>query len=304
MADMALPDGLVAFGPNANCTLNQSPLEWSLLRYKPSIPANVFFLAAFGLCLAIHIVQGFWLKTWGFLISMACGCIMEIVGYIGRILLYDNPFGFPGFLMQIICITIAPVFYCAAIYVVIAQTIVYLDASISRFQPRLLYQVFIPCDIISLILQAIGGALSVVADSKNDIHRGEQISLAGLIFQVVALGCFTIIFVEYLYCFYRSTSNSILLAKSRLFLGFLLLAVLFILIRCVYRIIELKEGYFSEIFRDEPLFIALESCLMLASAFCLNIGHPGLFFPQYREIKGESTQYPLVPVKIKTHTGK
>ena len=47
--------------------------------------------------------------------------------------------------------------------------------------------------------------------------------------------------------------------RMKFFLTFLFLSILFILLRCVYRIVELREGYFSEMFRDEPLFIALES---------------------------------------------
>ena len=32
---------------------------------------------------------------------MACGCICEMLGYGGRIMLYNNPFTFTGFLLQI-----------------------------------------------------------------------------------------------------------------------------------------------------------------------------------------------------------
>lgn len=61
----------------------------------------------------------------------------------------------------------------------------------------------------------------------------------------------------------------------KFFLTFLFLSILFILLRCVYRTVELREGYFSEMFRDEPLFIALESCVISVAIICLTIGHPG-----------------------------
>ena len=32
---------------------------------------------------------------------MACGCASEMIGYGGRLLLWENPFGFAGFLVQI-----------------------------------------------------------------------------------------------------------------------------------------------------------------------------------------------------------
>ena len=96
-----LPDGLIAFGPLANCTLDLCPLEWSILRYQPIISANAVFIAVFGLSLLIHCFQGWRSKTWGFAASMLSGCILEIIGYVGRLIIHDNPFSFNGFLMQI-----------------------------------------------------------------------------------------------------------------------------------------------------------------------------------------------------------
>lgn len=98
---MSLPDGLVAFGPDANCTLELCPLEWSILRYQPSIPASGTFIALFSLALVIHAIQGIRARTWGFMGSMISGCVLEIVGYVGRLIIHDNPFDFQGFMMQI-----------------------------------------------------------------------------------------------------------------------------------------------------------------------------------------------------------
>lgn len=96
-----LPNGLITFGPLANCTLDLCPLEASLLRYRPSIPANAVFIAIFGLSGLVHAFQGYKFKTWGFMSSMLAGCILEIIGYVGRLIIYNNPFDFNGFLMQI-----------------------------------------------------------------------------------------------------------------------------------------------------------------------------------------------------------
>lgn len=132
-----LPNGLISFGPDANCTLDTCPLEASILRYQPSIPANAVFAGVFGLSLIIHAFQGIRMRTWGFMASMIAGCILEIIGYVGRFIIHDNPFDFNGFLMQIsmcsmvrwkeylltliVCITVAPVFFSAAIYVLLSQ---------------------------------------------------------------------------------------------------------------------------------------------------------------------------------------
>lgn len=48
---------------------------------------------------------------------MVLGCIDEILGYVGRILYWQNPWAKGGFIMQIVLITIGPVFFSAVIYV-------------------------------------------------------------------------------------------------------------------------------------------------------------------------------------------
>ena len=138
-------------------------------------------------------------------------------------------------------------------------SIIQVDPSISRFRPSLIYWIFIPCDIVSLVLQAVGGALSCFASSKADVQVGVDISLAGLVFQVVCVACFCGLFADYLLSCKRCRAWLNINGRMKLFLAFLFLSVLFILIRCAYRIVELREGYFSELFRDEALFIALES---------------------------------------------
>ncbi|KAF4892832.1 Glutamyl-tRNA(Gln) amidotransferase subunit A [Colletotrichum viniferum] len=273
-----LPDGLIAFGPNANCTLELCPIEWSILQYRPSVPASAIFISLFAIALVGHAIQGIRSRTWGFMGSMISGCILEIVGYIGRLLIYDNPFNFEGFLMQIVCITVAPVFFSAAIYVLLSQTINHLDPSLSRVKPKLFYWIFIPADVVSLILQAVGGGSSSVSTTKEAVDRGVNISLAGLVFQVFSLVIFAILFMDYMVRYNRSIGRSKMNGKLKFFLLFLGLSTFFILLRCVYRIVELHEGYFSHWFRDEALFIALESAVMVIAVFCLNIGHPGLVF--------------------------
>ncbi|KAF5604382.1 phospholipid-translocating ATPase [Fusarium pseudoanthophilum] len=290
MSHTPLPGGLISFGSDANCTLELCPLESSILRYQPNLPANAIFIGVFGLSMALHIFQGIKMKTWGFMASMMAGCILEIIGYIGRLIIHDNPFDFIGFLLQIIMITIAPVFFSAAIYVLLSQVINFVDPNVSRFSPKYFYWIFIPSDIISLILQAVGGAVSVVSTAQEDVKTGEDISIAGLVFQVVTLLCFVALFIDYVFRASKSPARYRLTKPILTFLFFLFLSTIFILIRCGYRIAELNGGYFSAIFRDEGLYIALESCMMCIAVLLLNAGHPGYAFKETPEFTKEMDQ--------------
>jgi hypothetical protein len=95
------PPYAIGYGPNENCTLAICDPRASVLRYQPSLSANAAFVALFGLSMAIHVVQGLRWRTWAFTIAMFLGCAIEMVGYGGRLMMHQNPFSFPGFIIQI-----------------------------------------------------------------------------------------------------------------------------------------------------------------------------------------------------------
>lgn len=90
-----------AFGPDSPCNLDICPIEWSIYTFRPSLAGNITFLALFALIGIVHGYLGFRWKSWGFMAGMLMGCVAEIAGYIGRIMLYYNPFSFNGFMVQI-----------------------------------------------------------------------------------------------------------------------------------------------------------------------------------------------------------
>jgi hypothetical protein len=116
------PGNFIFFGPHANCTLELCSIKDSVFQYRPSIAANAIFIALFSVGILVHGYLGWRWKSWWFAIPVMIGCCTEIVGYIGRIMLYDNPWSFDGFLIQIILITTAPVYFTASIYVTLSRT--------------------------------------------------------------------------------------------------------------------------------------------------------------------------------------
>lgn len=135
----------------------------------------------------------------------------------------------------------------------------YISIEASRFNTKFFYLVFIPCDIISLVLQAVGGAISSTSNGESD--DGVSIALAGLVFQVVTLLVFVGATIDYVIRSRHVWRPAQIATRFLVFSGFLSLAALTILIRCCYRVYELNEGYSSdsEALRDQPLFIGLES---------------------------------------------
>ncbi|KAG8627294.1 hypothetical protein KVT40_004777 [Elsinoe batatas] len=276
MSDPRL-NGYISYGPEANCTLSVCPIEASVYQYRPSLPANIIFLVIFFLLGLAHLIRGLrWRKEWSFTLFMILGCISEVLGYVGRLLLWQNPFSFTGFMMQICLITFAPVFYCAAIYVLLSRVVRHLDVGLSRFAPRWWYAIFIPADLVSLVLQAAGGAMSSTSSGSNSV--GVDISVAGLSFQVVTLFVFSVACGDYAVRYNRKHGMRDLSKAFKIFAGFLAAAIILIFIRCAYRIEELRLGYRSDLITNEGLFIALEGVMIVLAAAALLVAHPGPAF--------------------------
>lgn len=141
-----------------------------------------------------------------------------------------------------------------------AYRIQYFAPEISRFTPRLYYWIFIPGDLICLIIQAAGGAMSTTSKGAN--QTGVDLALAGLVLQVVFMLIFCALFADYLIRYARSSRAGAggpkFTRRLQLFFGLQATATLLILVRCAYRLAELHEGYGGELVRDEGLFIGLE----------------------------------------------
>ncbi|KAK3290680.1 RTA1 like protein-domain-containing protein [Chaetomium fimeti] len=296
------PPNVVVFGPDANCTLEICPVEISVYGYRPSLTANITLMALYGLSMAIHAYLGIRWKQWWYMGCMLVGGANAIIGYVGRVMLYYNPFSFAAFMIQIICVTSGPVYYCAAIYITLGLSITALSPHLSRLPPHLFYYIFIPCDLLSLVLQAAGGALSTTSSGSSAL--GVNLALAGLGLQVFTILLFCGFFGDFLVRYFRkgvwryeggfggrggesqSGDGGVVKLDGRrlgLFFGFMALAVVLILARCAYRLVELNEGYDGELVRDEPLFIGLEGVVVLTAVYCLMIGHPGFVFKKERK---------------------
>lgn len=113
---------------------------------------------------------------------------------------------------------------------------------------------------MSLTLQGAGGGLaSIASESLRDPYLGDNIMLAGLGFQVFSIVLFIALSVEY---FWRVTTyGRILFPRNKQVLatiGGLGLAIFFILIRSVYRVVELSEGWNGYLIGVQPGFVVLE----------------------------------------------
>lgn len=119
-----------------NCTPDTCPIDTSFYNYRLSLPANIIFLVIFSLCLVANISIWIYTRRGHFFGAvMILGCITEIFGYVGRVWSYYNQWDENPFMMQIACLTLAPAFFSAGIYVCLARLVVIYGRDNSRLKP-------------------------------------------------------------------------------------------------------------------------------------------------------------------------
>ncbi|KAH6687434.1 RTA1 like protein-domain-containing protein [Plectosphaerella plurivora] len=276
------------FGPEANCTLDLCPVRWTVYQYRPSLAVNVLFAVLYAFALASHIYLGIRWRTWSFMGFMIAGCSMNIIGYSARAFLWVNPWSFNTFMVQMTFVTTAPVFYSAAIYVTLSRAIHFFSPEISRLPPRLFYWLFISADFLCLSLQAAGGAFATVSSGASTV--GNNISMSGLVLQVIVLIVFLGFLVDYMVRYLRLQKSrgatTLMARRQKLFFAGLTTAYFLILARCAYRVDELSEGYRdSTKITNQYTFIFLEGMFVYIAVLALMIGHPGFGF---RETESET----------------
>lgn len=283
--------------PNGDCSQLSAacPPSESVYGYRPSLAATVFFLVLFLFSGAVYTYQGIRYKTWFFLGAMLLGSVSEAMGYVAKVLLWQNPFSNTGFKMSVVLLTFAPAFYAAGIYYTLKHICLTFGSSFSRLRPALYTIIFISCDVFSIMLQAVGGALASaanVADGFGLLDAGDNIMITGLATQTFTLVIFGLFAADYAFAVYRNRNRlnpaTVELRNSltfKLFLVALTVAYTCILIRCAYRVAELCGGWGSQnhIMRTQALFIGLDSVPCAIAAVALNIWHPGFCFPKEQQ---------------------
>ncbi|KAL0937605.1 parasitic phase-specific protein psp-1 [Colletotrichum truncatum] len=275
----------------------------SYYMYKIDLVPNAIFAGIFGASfIAFAATYAFTRRGHGFNIAMMLGVTCEILGYAGRLMSWNNPWRKAPFLMQICCLTIGPTFFAAAIYFCLCRVVKVFGASNSRIAPEWYTRIFIPCDLISLILQAAGGTVASVANHNGEsTDKGDKVMIAGLCFQVFTLLIFMIVAGDFAISTWRrsravrnndNNSNNQAIQevldrdaaifghlcsswRFRFFLGALTLSTVCIFWRCVFRIAELSRGWTGPLMERQDLFVGFEGVMIIIAVVGLNFFHPG-----------------------------
>ncbi|KAG7194939.1 uncharacterized protein KQ657_004048 [Scheffersomyces spartinae] len=315
-----------------NATLNLKALEFdnNPYHYNLNKPANFIFAGVFGLIFAFNTLMVFKSRYWWYNITFFIGFGLEIIGFIGRIMSINDITTKNAYLVQYTGLTIAPAFIMAGFYFLCAQAVVIHGRSYSILKPLWYSYLFITTDILSIFIQAGGGAATSIAyNNHKSTKTGTNMILGGIIFQLIAMTIFVGLWIDFLLRIFfkdsakldnsnpykkRSIKNffKLLLGtpsarrharisldgfynskfqhiRSRpLFYWFPLaitVSVLAVYIRCIYRVLELSQGWRGYLITHEIYLLILEALMMSIAGLIFIPFHPYFVFGKVNVVK-------------------
>ncbi|KAE8357509.1 RTA1 like protein-domain-containing protein [Aspergillus caelatus] len=267
------------------------PVEATTYGYYPNYGGNIFFTVFYGLCGVFQLGFGIYFRSWTLMVALVVGTLLEMAGYIGRVLMNKNPWDGGAFKLQIVAIILGPTFIAAGIYLTLKHIILSLGPEHSRLKPKLFTWIFIGCDIGSLILQAAGGGVAAAAgsDQRDLLNAGNDIIITGIAFQVATMSVCGLLALDFFIRYLRRGSGEKALdaTNGRNNIKLVVIADTFayftVLIRCIYRIPEMAGGWGNPLMQKEDEFLVLDGMMVALAVLALTVFHPGLFLPSLRK---------------------
>ncbi|KAI0061918.1 RTA1-like protein [Artomyces pyxidatus] len=264
-ASQSIPDGESPYG--------YTPAEW----------IGVVFVVLYSITTLIHLGQVLYFRTWFLIPTAIFAGILEIIGWAGRLWSSQNVLLNTPFLIQIVCLIIAPTPLVASNFIILGRIIRRLGSRYSRLSARWYTIVFLSCDIISLVVQAIGGAMASESTTNAGAANGGHVMLGGIVFQLTAIILYVALASEFLFRYIKDRPFRIYEGargktdqRMKLLLFGMSLETVFIFTRSVYRTIELADGFNGKIYTTQSLFTVLDGLMITFAMFTLNVFHPGL----------------------------
>lgn len=153
---------------------------------------------------------------------------------------------------------------------------------LSPIHPGRVISTFVFLDIIVGILTGNGAAKVSNPDSSvTQLRIGRGLIRASILLQVV---CF-LAFVTLEATFHqRCLRANILNKKLRMIITLLYTSSAIILIRNIYRVVEVFQGYTGYLQTHEAFFYVFDGALMLINSVMFNLYHPMMFLPLSNKI--------------------
>ncbi|CAI4863786.1 CQS_1a_G0057270.mRNA.1.CDS.1 [Saccharomyces cerevisiae] len=279
--------------------------DFVLFHYTPSKPAAILFVVLFILTIAVYAVQTIHSVKKASkeymsnpfepidaeknvlekkedkpinIVSMVCvfipffvGGIMEVVGYIARVVSSSNSQELAPYIIQALLLLVAPALMAATIYMIFGRLLQILRCqSLMLVSARFGTTFFVIGDVFSFFLQAAGGGLM---SQQGSTKTGSTLVTIGLFIQIAFFGFFIVNEIRFTLnvktrCqFYESMSKKWVFVN-----GTLLLSSILIMLRSIVRVIEFIQGFDGYIISHECFIYIFDAVPMLFVIIAFSVG--------------------------------
>ncbi|KAJ7122359.1 RTA1 like protein-domain-containing protein [Mycena epipterygia] len=256
--------------------------------YTPTEYVCLIFVALFALSTVIHLGQLVRYRMWWLLPSIVLAGALEVLGWAARFWSSISVLDPHPYEIQIIVTLIAPTPLAAANFMILGRVITLLGPAYSRLSAKRYTTVFLIGDIFSLFVQGIGGgmAASAVTKSKSPkLVRGGHIMLVGIILQLVAIFLYASCAAEFLLRYFydrplakygpERPARGFLTPRIKVLLSGMSFNTLCLLVRAIYRVVELATGFRGFVSETQIFFNVLDGAMIVLAIWTLNFTHPG-----------------------------
>lgn len=166
-------------------------------------------------------------------------------------------------------------------YIVLSRTLYYVPY-LSPIHPGRVLSTFIGLDAIVAVLTGNGASrIANMQATVTDVKVGRGLIRASILLQ---MACF-VGFIALEATLHRRLVNARLLtSKLRTIIILLYASSAIIMVRNIYRVVDVWEGYTGYLEMHEAFFYVFDAAVMLANSVVLNVWHPSIYLPSDNKI--------------------
>jgi hypothetical protein len=262
--------------------------QWA---YAPSFAAAVAFATLFGLLTLAHIGLAVLFRK-GFCWVMIMGVAWELIAFVLRALAAHNQQSSVLAITNTLFFLLAPLWINAYAYMTAGRLIwtYHPEKKVWGFKAISIGKYFVWLDIVSFLIQAVGGTMLAPSNSADAQKHGKNIYMCGVGIQQGFIVLFTALIVRFQLEVQRlDPLNAGIRAKRWLWVTFALYAALILItVRIIFRLVEFSAGtgVNNPLPYHEEYALVLDAFPMTLAILILAVVHPGL------ALKGPESELP------------
>ncbi|KAF9514116.1 hypothetical protein BS47DRAFT_1343436 [Hydnum rufescens UP504] len=272
-----------------------NPLRYIPRRVLTGTGVGLYFLVA--TAMAILMVKSRYRAR--YMICIIIGGYCMTFGLAMRFVLAKKPDTSGIYIVEYLFVVLSPCAFIAGNYVLLGRLATYLGTGHHLLvRPSRITRIFVTSDITTFLIQATGGGLSTSHEVKTALAGSHVHIPCGLALQLASYFLFTCVYVVFIYKVRTLEPQTWRQDKTkgkkwwedwRALAAALALSCVGILIRSVYRTMELSQGYVGPLATNEATFYGLDTLPLWIAVTVYVFFWPGRFIDDHvhPDVSGE-----------------